>query len=269
MHNTLIHADCLAALGGLPDSAVNLIYLDPPFNTNTRRVSANASYADAFGSPQRYIAFLRPRVDAMWRVLAPNGSLFFHCDWRMSHHVRLMLDDVFLGAAGQVDDGRFVNEIIWRYGLGASKARRHLLTKHDVIFWYAKSAGYVFNLLRAPPTPAMLNKYRHVDGEGRRFMRSYGKTYVLQGGKPLDDVWDIPSISPTAGERVGYPTQKPLALLRRVVQLASREGDLVLDPFCGSGTTLVAAQELSRAWLGIDQSAQAIEITRRRLEPTA
>lgn len=256
--NALLHADCLDALSDVPGGSAHLVYLDPPFNTNTRRSAAAAAYSDAFGPANNYIAFLRPRIDALWRVMSQSGSLFFHCDWRMSHHVRIMLDEVFA-------EGCFVNEIVWHYGLGAARARRHLLTKHDVIFWYARSPGYVFNLLRDPPTPAMLNKYRHVDEDGRRYMRSYGKKYLLKGGKPLDDVWSIPSIAPTSRERVGYPTQKPLALLTRIVELASLPGDLVLDPFCGSGTTLVAAQRMGRAWLGIDQSADAIAIARARL----
>ncbi len=159
----------------------------------------------------------------------------------------------------------FVNEIVWHYGLGAARGRRRLLTKHDVIFWYAGSPGYTFNLLRDEPTPAMLDKYRHVDEAGNRYMNSYGKRYLLKGGKPLDDVWDIPAIAPTSKERAGYPTQKPLALLQRIVQLASNPGDLVLDPFCGSGTTLVAAQHLGRRWIGIDSNPQAIAIARRRL----
>ena len=112
----------------------------------------------------------------------------------------------------------------------------------------------------------MLNKYSHVDEQGRRYMNSYGKRYILKGGKPLDDVWDLPSIAPTSSERVGYPTQKPLALLARIIQLASNEGDLVLDPFCGSGTTLVAAQQLNRRWIGIDANQDAIKIARKRLE---
>jgi site-specific DNA-methyltransferase (adenine-specific) len=111
----------------------------------------------------------------------------------------------------------------------------------------------------------MLDKYRHVDADGERYMMSYGKRYTLKGGKPLDDVWDIPAIAPTSGERAGYPTQKPLALLRRIVQLASNAGDAVLDPFCGSGTALVAARQLGRRWLGIDANPQAIAISRKRL----
>ncbi len=271
----------------IPKASVQLIYLDPPFNTNTQRKTQAASYADAFGTPQAYIAYMRPRVQAMQQVLMPNGSLFFHCDWRTSHHVRVMLDEIFQGtndesrqnerrAASEnnsslvarsdgIRHSSFVNEIIWHYGLGASKTRRQLLTKHDVIFWYANGPDYTFNLIRVEPTQAMLNKYRHLDEQGNRYMNSYGKRYTLKGGKPLDDVWNIPAIAPTSGERAGYPTQKPLALLRRIIQLSSNEGDMVLDPFCGSGTTLVAAQQLGRKWLGIDANPQAIAVAGKRL----
>lgn len=262
----LVQADCLDALDRVAPGSARLIYLDPPFNTRrTRRGTgaAPAEYADHFGSPQDYAAFLRPRLMAMRRALGPSGSLFFHGDWRASHYIKVLLDDLFETASPT--GGVFVNEIIWRYGLGAARALRQLLTKHDVIFWYANSSNYVFNLQRLPPTVAMLNKYRHIDAEGRRYMRSYGKEYLLKGGKPLDDVWEIPAIAPTSGERTGYPTQKPRALLERIVTLASNPGDLVIDPFCGSGTTLMAARRLGRRWLGIDASQRAIETARARL----
>jgi site-specific DNA-methyltransferase (adenine-specific) len=271
MPNTLYNADCLDALSALPPASVHLIYLDPPFNTNVARKTKDAAYDDAFGAPADYIAYMRPRVEQLRRVLTPNGSLFFHCDWRTSHHVRLMLDDLFLPLpnpppfdGGGMGGGCFVNEIIWHYGL-ASKVRRQLLTKHDVIFWYANSPAYTFNLIRAEPTPAMQAKYRHTDEHGNRYMNSYGRRYTLKGGKPLDDVWAIPAIAPTSRERAGYPTQKPLALLQRIIQLASHEGDAVLDPFCGSGTTLLAAQQLGRQWIGIDANPQAIAIAQKRL----
>ncbi|HQW36423.1 MAG TPA: site-specific DNA-methyltransferase [Thermoflexales bacterium] len=257
----LICSDCLPALQNLPEACADLIYLDPPFNTNTRRRAGEASYDDAFGSAQNYIAFMRPRAEQMRRTLKPNGALFFHCDWRMGHHARLMLDEIFA-------DGVFVNEIIWHYGLGAARAKRQLMSKHDVIFWYARSPEYTFNLQRTDPSPAMLSKYRHTDEDGRRYMNSYGKKYYLQGGKPLDDVWNIPAISPTGKERAGYPTQKPLALLERIILLASNKGDTVLDPFCGSGTTLVAAQKLGRQWIGVDASPDAIRVAQQRLAQT-
>lgn len=275
----LILGDCLAVLPELAAGSVDLIYLDPPFNTNNRQKTVTAAYEDAFGTPANYIAYMRPRVQALQRALAPHGSLFFHCDWRTSHHVRVMLDETF---AGETGDGRrqmesavrlsssvfrpFVNEIIWHYGLGAARARRQLLTKHDVIFWYANGPDYVFNLIREAPTAAMLAKYCHIEEDGQRYMMSYGRRYYLKGGKPLDDVWRIPAIAPTSGERVGYPTQKPLALLKRIVQLASNPGDCVLDPFCGSGTTLVAAQQAGRKGIGIDANPQAIDIATARLK---
>lgn len=269
VEDAVLQGDCLDMLAGLPAGCARLIYLDPPFNTRrVRRGHAGepASYADDFGSSADYIAYLRPRLEGMWSTLAADGSLFFHGDWRAIHPVKVCLDEIT--GMGRRGGGVFVNEIIWRYGLGAARARRALLTKHDVILWYARSRDYVFNLQREAPTPAMLSKYRHLDGEGNRYMRSYGRIYRMQGGKPLDDVWDIPAIAPTSKERTGYPTQKPLALLQRIITLASRPGDLVVDPFCGSGTTLVAAHRLGRRWLGIDASARAVEIARRRLGAT-
>lgn len=280
--NRVLLGDCLTVLSEISDGAVQLIYLDPPFNTNYTQQTAQATYADTFGHVSNYIAYMRPRVRQLYRVLSEHGSLFFHCDWRTSHHVRVMLDEVFEKRTEderpKTEDGAqpvarpsssvfrpFINEIIWHYGLGAARARRQLLSKHDVIFWYAKGPRYTFNLIREAPTEAMLKKYCHLEEDGRRYMMSYGKRYYLKGGKPLDDVWRIPAIAPTSGERVGYPTQKPLALLKRVVNLASNPNDLVLDPFCGSGTTLVAAQQLGRQWLGIDANPQAIEMATPRL----
>jgi site-specific DNA-methyltransferase (adenine-specific) len=254
--DALLTGDCLDVLPTLADASVDLVYLDPPFNTGQTRTAAAGRYRDAFGDG--YADYLRPRLQALQRVLKPCGSLFFHCDWRASHIVRAVLEDVF-GA------NNFVNEIIWRYGLGASRPGRKLLSKHDTIFWFAAGPDYTFNLIRTEPTAAMLAKYRHIDEHGQRYMYSYGKKYVMKGGKPLDDVWEIPAIAATSGERVGYPTQKPLALLTRIVTLASNPGDTVLDPFCGSGTTLLAAQQLGRCWIGIDQNTEAVTVTRQRL----
>jgi site-specific DNA-methyltransferase (adenine-specific) len=261
MFNALYTGDCLDILGRLQSGSVHLIYLDPPFNTKLTRKTKRAAYADSFGSPQDYVAYMLPRVSEMRRVLSPQGALFFHCDWRTSHYVKVMLDEVMPAPAV------FVNEIIWRYGLGASRPRRQLLTKHDTIFWYANGADFTFNLIREAPTATMLAKYSHRDEQGNRYMNSYGKRYVMKGGKPLDDVWEIPAIAATSGERCGYPTQKPLALLERVITLASNPGDVVLDPFCGSGTTLAAAQKLDRLWVGIDANPAAIAIAEERLQP--
>lgn len=266
MVNTLHAADCLDELRTLPDGCADLIYLDPPFNTSSTRRKGALAYADSFGSAHDYVAYMRPRIAELRRVLGPNGSLFFHCDWRTSHYVKVLLDELFLADAGGPSSAAFVNEIVWRYGLGASRPRRQLLTKHDTIFWYANGPEYTFNLQRAEPTKAMLAKYCHIEPDGRRYMMSYGKRYYMKGGKPLDDVWEIPAIAATSGERSGYPTQKPLALLERIIVIASKAGDTVLDPFCGSGTTLVAAKRLARQWIGIDQSDTAIAIAAERLD---
>lgn len=262
---TVTHADCLTGLAGLPEACAQLVYLDPPFNTGKKR-----SYNDTFGSIGRYLEYMRPRLSLMHRALGPRGSLFFHCDWRVSHAIKLLLDEIFdvqIGAGSRSlrRGGAFVNEIIWHYGLGAARGKRTLMSKHDVIFWYAKTGDYVFNIQRGEPTSAMLKKYCHIDETGRRYMMSYGKRYALKGGKALDDVWDVPAISPTSRERVGYETQKPLALLNRIISLASNAGDLVIDPFCGSGTTLVAAQLLGRRWQGFDISADAVATASNRL----
>ena len=266
MTNSVTAVDCLVGLKELTPGCAQVVYLDPPFNTGVKR-----SYNDAFGDTTSYLAYIRPRAALMHRALSPTGSMFFHCDWRASHAVKLMLDEVFAVAMGGTSStyqsgGVFVNEIIWHYGLGAARAKRNLMSKHDVIFWYAKSPAYVFNQIRGAPTPAMVRKYCHLDEAGNRYLMSYGRRYILKGGKPLDDVWDIPSISPTGNERVGYQTQKPLALLSRIVALSSNVGDLIVDPFCGSGTTLVAAQALGRSWLGFDISPEAVAIAIRRTQ---
>ena len=173
MQDVLFTADCLDALAQMPDGCAQLVYLDPPFNTNSARKTREASYADSFGSPANYIAYMRPRLIQLRRVLASRGSLFMHCDWRASHYVKVMLDEVFLSDAGRQTAAIFINEIIWRYGLGASRPGRRLLSKHDTIFWYANGPDYTFNLQRGAPTKAMLDKYRHRDDAGNRYMVSY------------------------------------------------------------------------------------------------
>ena len=204
-----------------------------------------------------YIAYMHRRIAAINQVLANTGSILVHVDGRTAHLLRLSLDLIF---------GRehFINQIVWHYGLGGFGATRHLPRKHDIIMWYAKSDDYTFNQQRGSITPAMRARYNQQDARGRYFVQG-GKRYYQQGGKPWDDVWEIPTIAQTAKERTGYPTQKPLELLRRIVLLASSEGDLVLDAFCGSGTTLVVAASLGRRCLGIDIGAEACHIAERRL----
>lgn len=231
----IVGGDCLAVLDALPAGFADLAYVDPPFNTGHLQISARAAYADAWPTMQSYLAFLRPRLEAVHRALAPSGSILLHCDWRAGHHLRLLLDDVF-------EPGGFVNHLIWSYGLGGSSPRR-FARKHDDILFYAKSADYHF---AAPMVRATSNRMK-----GRM--------------KKATDVLAIPSVNNMATERTGYPTQKPLALLELLVEACSPPGGIVLDPFCGSGTTVVAARSRGRRAIGIDVSEAAVAIARSRL----
>jgi DNA modification methylase len=215
----VIRGDCLTVLRGLAPGTVDLAYLDPPFNTGRTLSAANAAYGDTWPSLKAYLAFLRPRLEAVHRALKPAGSILLHCDWRCSHHLRLMLDELF-GVEG------FVNHLIWTYGLGGSSPRR-FARKHDDVLYYAKGSDYFFE---PPLVPATSNRMK---GQLKK--------------------------------RTGYPTQKPLALLSLLVNACCPPGGTVLDPFCGSGTTLVAAAESGRRFLGIDINPDAVRISQRRV----
>jgi site-specific DNA-methyltransferase (adenine-specific) len=264
--NRLLLADALALLGTLADASVDLAYADPPFATGQVRRGPGEDgsehrYDDSLEDPGAYRAWLEPHLAELHRVLAPTGSLFLHLDHRMSAHARIALDEVF-GRAG------FRNEIVWRYGLGGRAPANAFARKHDVLLFYARGPANTFHRLRGALTPAMAAKYAHTDERGR-YQNAHGRRYYLKGGKPFDSVWDIPSIAPTAAERTGYPTQKPLALLERVIGATTDAGALVIDPFVGSGTTAVAAQRLGRRFVAGDCSAQAIGVTCDRLERAA
>jgi site-specific DNA-methyltransferase (adenine-specific) len=264
--NRLLLADALALLGTLADASIDLAYADPPFATGQVRRGPGADgsehrYDDSLEDPGAFRAWLEPHLAELHRVLAPTGSLFLHLDHRMSAHARIALDEVF-GRAG------FRNEIVWRYGLGGRAPANAFARKHDVLLFYARGPANTFHRLRGALTPAMAAKYAHTDERGR-YQNAHGRRYYLKGGKPFDSVWDIPSIAPTAAERTGYPTQKPLALLERVIGATTDAGALVIDPFVGSGTTAVAAQRLGRRFVAGDCSAQAIGVTCDRLERAA
>jgi DNA modification methylase len=257
--NRLFHGDARDAAALLPDAAVDLIYADPPFFTGMRRRTPNGrAFTDAWsGGLDAYLAWLRPLLAQFHRLLVPTGTLYLHLDWHAVHYAKVEADRVF-GA------DHFMNELIWHYGLGAARSRSHFLRKHDTLLVYRRGSRATFNVLRGAVTPAMAGKYRHVDERGR-FMRSRGRRYYLKGGKPLDSVWEIPTIGATSRERRGYPTQKPEALLERIILASSDPGDIVLDLFCGSGTTPAVAQRLGRRWIAGDISADAVAITAARL----
>lgn len=269
---TLIAGDNLSVIQSLAQkkeiSPLQLIYIDPPFDVGSdfvyetklrsgKKVS-QVAYSDSWGGGEHsFLHMLGPRLKAMTELLSETGSIIVHCDYRTSPSIRLMLDR-FLGA------GHFRNEIIWHY-TGGGRAKKYFSRKHDTLLWYSKSDRYTFNLdaVRVP--------YKKTSGYARfGIVSKAGKRYKPHPqGTPVDDVWDIPIINPMAHERVGYPTQKPLALINRLIQALTNEGDCVADFFCGSGTTLLAADRLNRKWLGVDRSPLAIASSLERLQSEA
>lgn len=246
----VLTGDWLDLAADLPASSIDFVYADPPFNTgaakrtppraSVRGRAANAAYEDCWPNTGAYIAWLRARVAATMPALKPSGVVLLHCDWRTSHHVRVMLDDL-------LGEDRFVNHLIWSYGLGGSSPRRFARKHDDILAYCVDPSGYFFEPPRVPATSRRLA----------------GQT------KKATDVLDIPAINNMAEERTGYPTQKPLALLRMLVGAFCPPGGTVLDPCCGSGTTLVAAAELGRSAIGFDVSHGASCIARARLDTRA
>lgn len=268
----VLEGDCLTHLRELPTGTVDLAYLDPPFATGrVHRLSArdrttSYEFADVWKTTDEYEEFLRARLVEVRRVLAQTGSIFFHCGRDAGHVVRGLLDETF-------GPEHFRSEIVWHYRRWSSGARG-LLPAHQTIHYYSKSGDFVFNPIWEPYSPAtnvdQLLQRRGRDAASKSvYARDEEGRPIPAGtkrGVPLGDVWDIPYLNPKARERTGYPTQKPLLLLERIVTLASRQGDLVLDPFCGSGTAPVAAVTLGRRAIGIDSSEAAVSLTRARLE---
>jgi len=239
-------ADWLDAVRALPRASIDLVYADPPFNTgSTRKTSPTATrvrgraageYADSWRTTGEHVAWLRERLEATAPALKPTGSILLHVDYRVCHHARLLLDDVF-------GPDRFVNHLIWSYGLGGSSARRFARKHDDILFYCVDPERYYFDPPRVPATS--------------RRMRGQMKKST--------DVLEIPAINNMAAERTGYPTQKPLALLDLLVRACCPEGGVVLDPCCGSGTTLVAAARAGRGFVGTDINPVAVSLARRRV----
>ena len=226
------------------------------------------------GSLLAYLVSVAQRLREIDRVLRPTGSLFLHCDPSASHYLKLLLDAEFRSPGG------FRNEIVWCYSHGG-RSRKWFGRKHDIIFYYGKSEDCYFD--RAAVRVEMRSGRRSFGGrlvtgeDGRQYRLVYGTRsahgvaryykYFLDEGKLPEDWWtDINSLQASAAERTGYPTQKPEALLRRIVTACSRPGDTVLDAYCGCGTTLVAAERAGRSWVGIDVSPQAVALTLERLK---
>jgi DNA modification methylase len=313
--------DNLEQLVKLPDACIDLIYIDPPFNSNRNyevfwgETREKRSFDDRHASTQAYIDFMRPRCMRLARVLKKTGSFYYHCDWHASHYVKVMLDQIF-------GENNFVNEIVWkRTSAHGNVGKRYAITEDRILF-YANSKDWTWN----PPYLAYSEEYiashygQKEEGSGRPFttrdltasmqrasqsqiydwkgfrppptrcwaytkenmekLQADGKlVYSERGmprlklyldemsGTPCDTVWiDIPPLNSQAEERLGYPTQKPLALLERIIKASSNQNDIVLDAFCGCGTALVAAQNLKRQWIGIDISPTACRVMAKRLK---
>ena len=247
-------------MGTLQTGCCDLIYVDPPFNAHRtlgKATPSSPTFEDKHaGGLEGYLAFLRPRLSEMHRLLSPCGTLYVHLDWRAVHYVKVVLDELF-------GPGQFLNEIIWVYRSGG-RPGRWFARKHDTLLVYARQLGqHTFNRLRGGAYRTRDLKYS-TDGQPYKSTRQ-GPINFHPDGPELPDVWDIPFLSTVSRERTNYPTQKPEALLERIILASSNEGDLVADFFCGSGTALVVAKRLKRRWLGCDLNPEAVDITRRRL----
>jgi site-specific DNA-methyltransferase (adenine-specific) len=268
MGHKIYFADNLDILRSLPSESVSLIYIDPPFNTGKTQARTqiktdksdtgdrtgfagqrystvkigSQSYSDIFDD---FLTFLEPRLIEARRILTPNGSLYFHIDYREVHYCKVLLDQIF---------GResFLNEIIWAYDYGA-RTKKKWPAKHDNILWYAKDPdNYIYNVDEIERIPYMAPGL-------------VGPEKAARGKLPTDTWWH--TIVPTNGkEKTGYPTQKPLGIIRRIVAASSNPGDTVLDFFAGSGTTGAACHELARSFILVDSNPQAIETMKLRFK---
>lgn len=268
--NQLILGDNLAIMSALlPDyeEKIDLIYADPPFFTNRRypaRVGRDEDsrkpeqwqladgYPDHWENIEAYLNMLYPRLQLMHRLLAPQGTLYLHLDWHADHYARLLLDEIF-------SPDRLLNEIIWVYH-GPSPIRTAFNRKHDTILVYTKSKEYTFNVdaVREPYNPSTVKTFSSSPKAG------FGKVPDLERGKVPEDWWYFPVVARLHSERTGYPTQKPEALLERIILASSNPGDLVADFFCGSGTTSLVAANLERRFIAADLSWRAIHTARTR-----
>ena len=312
--------DCLEQLQKLSDGCVDLIYIDPPFNSNRNyevfwgETKEKRAFEDRHASTQAYIDFMRPRCMELARVLKNTGTFYYHCDWHASHYVKVMLDQLF-------GESSFINEIIWKRQSAHNDAKqgsKHLGRVHDTLLSYSGSGEYYFKHLYNPYDEEYIKnfykyteestnrKYRLGDltgpggaskgnpeyevmgvtrywrysaiemakliEQGRVIQTKPGavpqyKRYLDEGkGVPFGTLWDdIKPVQSHDQERISYPTRKPLKLLERILQISSKSNDIVLDAFCGCGTSLVAAQNLDRQWIGIDISPTACRVMAKRL----
>ena len=315
--NSLYYGDCLNVMADWPDETFDLVYLDPPFNSdakynvvfgtapgsnkpqmmafddtwkwNDKAVERYEALSRAAAHPAHkaivglhtmlggcgmlaYLTYMAQRLAEIRRVLKPTGSVYLHCDPTASHYLKVIMDAVFRAR-------NFRNEIAWHYSGWNRKMKSHLDKRHDTVLFYGKTAAATFRTPTRPWTSEeeyITNRRQkvHTDGKGERYVLSDGgggkrvRRYLrdaMKYGAPLDDVWDIPKINNSdKTEKLSYPTQKPLALLERIIQASSDADGLILDPFCGCGTTVDAANRLGRKWVGIDVSPFALDLIKKR-----
>lgn len=269
--NTIEHLDCLEGMADLKSESIDLAYLDPPFFTGRIHAGMSKSghkrygFDDVWPCKQAYATFVHERLVEVSRLLKNTGAIFFHCDRNASHITRSILDEV-LGA------DNFQSEIIWSYKRW-SNSKKGLLQQHQNILFYSKSPEFKWVGRRvdysATTNVDQILQQRERDWRGKAVYKRDEKGSIIvsdeKKGVPLGDVWEIPFLNPKARERTGYPTQKPLQLLDQIIGLVTEKGDCVLDPFAGSGTTLVAAYMSGRNFIGFDSSADAVALARQRL----
>lgn len=275
-HNRLICGDKSAVLPALlPEFAdsIHLIYIDPPFMTGRDFISGTQfAYSDKWDNNlDTYLQWLYEAIVLLRLLLAENGSLYVHLDWRVVHYAKVILDEIF-GFTSTADGPGFKSEIIWHYRSGG-RSHKCYARKHDTILLYTKSAQFCFHSERIGERRGTykrnhMRKQVGTDGHISWTIRSAGRTYTYDEDSIMtpSDVWDdISHLHQKAPERNGYATQKPAALLERIILASSEESDLVLDCFCGSGVTPAVAEQLGRRWIACDQSPLAIQMTKERL----
>jgi len=245
--NCLTQLDAGQAMDACDAASIDLIYLDPPFFTQKKqqRREDEPAYGDEWESMDQYLKWLRPLLARAYRLLKPSGSLFLHLDWHAVHYARVMLDEVF-GA------NCFLNEVIWSYRSGGGSKKR-FGRKHDTILFYARDPRkhrFFPDAVRVPYDAVIAKKRAEL---------------FHPEGKVAGDVWDIPRPPNHSKEWLGYPTQKPEALLERIILCCTERENVVADFCCGSGTTLAVSARLGRSWIGNDQSYDAIQIAKKRL----
>lgn len=300
-NRTLFIADNLDIMRGMDSETVDLIYLDPPFNTNKnyeapigsaaegaafKDIWTDADVKDAWHgelaseheqlyqvikaseithntSMKIYLTAMAVRLFEMHRVLKSIGSIYLHCDPTASHYLKVIMDNLF----GQEN---FRNEIVWTY-TGGTDRKKGFQKKHDLILFYSKSSNFTFNPVYVPFAESTIKRFNKTDKQGRRYKVNrladgrVTRTYMKTKGKLAPDYWHFNILVRSHSEATGYPTQKPLAILDRIIKASSNEGDIVLDPFCGCATACVAAERLNRHWIGIDISPSAEDLTKLRL----